>query len=95
MSKIPSATTLSVNVFMTKKGREYLIGFDPFGKPIRYDIYKNDLLKPVEFTLYDSDVNYRSIKKLESGDLPGLSGKGNSKCLNTMESRNNKNQLYS
>ncbi len=94
MSKIPSATTLNVHVYMTNTGREYLLGFDPFGRAIRYDYYKNDLLRPTEFSLFDSDVNYRSINKLESGDLPDLSGSGGSDCLNTLENKNNKNRLY-
>jgi hypothetical protein len=94
MSKIPSASTVSVNVFLTEIGRDYLIGFNSDRSNRRYDpLTGADLLEIKTFSLYDSDVNYRSINPLEPGDLPNLSGSKINSCLNTITKRVPKNRI--
>lgn len=83
MARISSATTTVVNAYFTEKGRAYLLGFEQSGLPLRFGPGGEDYLKIEHFTLYDSDINYESFEKLESGDVPDMSGTGTNMCLKT------------
>lgn len=83
MARISSATTTTVNAYLTEAGRKALYGFNLNGLPSRFTNQGEDLLKVVSFSLYDSDVNYKSFEKLESGDVPDISGTGTNECLKT------------
>lgn len=83
MARIASAATTVVNAYLTEAGRKALYGFDPFGRTTRFGPRGEDLLRVTHFSLYDSDVNYKSFEKLESGDVPDISGTGTDSCLKT------------
>lgn len=71
MGKITSAATIYATAYLTEKGRQYLFNQGN----IRFDTAGNDLLKIESFTLSDTDTNYITAARLESGDVPDISGK--------------------
>jgi hypothetical protein len=82
MARIASATTTVVNAYLTEVGRQALYGFNQFGAT-RFSDQGEDLLRVTDFSLYDTDVNYQAFEKLESGDVPDISGTGTNECLKT------------
>ena len=83
MAKIPSSNTIVVNAYLTDLGRKALIGFGNNGFSSRFNEQGDDLFLATSFSVYDSDVNYESLNKLESGDVPDISGTGTNQCLKT------------
>lgn len=76
MGKIASAATIYATAYLTEKGRTYL-----FNKGnIRFDNTGADLFEVKTFTLGDPDTNYKTISRLESGDVPDVTGKSEG-CL--------------
>lgn len=76
MGKIASASTVYATAYLTEKGRNYL-----FNKGnIRFDSFGNDLFEIKTFTLGDPDSNYRTTDRLDSGDVPDVTGKSEG-CL--------------
>lgn len=71
MGLISSASTVQATAYLTEKGRQYLFNQGN----IRFDSSGNDLLKIMYFTLSDGDTNYATAARLESGDVPDISGK--------------------
>ncbi len=71
MGKITSATTIYATAYLTEKGRQYLFNQGN----IRFDSSGNDLLAIKTFTLSDTDTNYVTAARLESGGVPDISGK--------------------
>ena len=92
MASISSATTLTVTGYLTETGRKYLFGTDKFGNPLRRDGV-TDLFKPEKFSLYDSDTNYKSVERLDSGDLVNLAGSKGNNCLSTVANQKRKYAL--
>jgi len=76
MGKIASATTVYATAYLTEKGRTYLFNKNN----IRFDSSNNDLFEIKSFTLSDPDTNYRTTARLESGDIPDITGKSDG-CL--------------
>jgi len=98
MSKIPSASTVSVTAYLTSVGRSIFLSYDKSGSPIRftYDLGGNliDNFQITHFSVYDSDTNYKSNQSLNSGDLPALSGIKDKDLNNTLNIiTKNKNKL--
>ena len=83
MARISSATTTVVNAYLTTIGRQALLGFTNSGVSSRFSPEGEDLFAITDFSLYDSDVNYKAVKKLDSGDVPDISGTGTNECLKT------------
>lgn len=76
MGKIASANTIYATAYLTEKGRTYL-----FNKSnVRFDSGGNDLFEIKTFTLSDPDTNYRTVERLQSGDVPDITGKSEG-CL--------------
>lgn len=75
MGAILSSTTVVANAYLTELGRKYL--FDSHDTP-RYITLDNgqtiDRLQIQRFSLGDTDVNYRIVDQLESGQVPDISG---------------------
>ncbi len=94
MSLIPSASTIYTTAYITDKGRKYLFGVGSNGQPLRFDDEGLDTFKPELFSMYDSDVNYRSYDKLETGDLPDLSGRKDKSCINGVMDARRQNALF-
>ena len=78
MGKIASASTVYATAYLTEKGRNYLFNKNN----IRFDASGNDLFQVQTFTLADPDTNYKTSTRLESGDVPDVTGKSES-CLKT------------
>lgn len=76
MGKIASAATIYATAYLTEKGRAYLFNKNN----VRFDSSGNDLFEIKNFTLSDPDTNYRTTKRLESGDIPDITGKSEG-CL--------------
>lgn len=76
MGKLASATTVYATAYLTEKGRQYLFNQNN----IRFDSSGNDYFKIETFTLSDIDTNYKTTFRLESGDVPDITGKGEG-CL--------------
>lgn len=76
MGKIQSAATIYATAYLTEKGRNYLFNKNN----IRFDTGGNDLFEIKSFTLSDPDANYRTTARLESGDIPDITGKSEG-CL--------------
>lgn len=76
MGKIASATTIYATAYLTEKGRTYLFNKNN----VRFDSSGNDLFEIKTFTLSDPDTNYRTSARLESGDVPDITGKSEG-CL--------------
>ena len=91
MSKISSATSLTLTAYLTEKGRDYLAGFN--GNSSNRIVDGTDMFKPTKFTLYDSDVNYRVSDKLTTGDPTDLAGNKGDNCLSTIANQVKKNIL--
>lgn len=72
MGKIASASTTYAIAYLTEKGRTYLFNKNN----VRFDSNGNDLFEIQTFTLGDPDSNYRTAERLESGDIPDVTGKG-------------------
>lgn len=71
MGRIASATTVYASAYLSEKGRAYL-----FNKGnIRFDSAGNDLFEVLAFGLGDPDTNYATNQRLESGDVPDITGK--------------------
>jgi len=80
MARLESASTIYVQAYLTSKGREYFSGFNLDGENARFD-GDIDLFQAKTFSLYDTDVNYKTTQPLESGDVPDISGSDG--CLMT------------
>lgn len=76
MGKITSSSTIYATAYLTEKGRTYLFNKNN----IRFDSNNNDLFEIKTFTLGDPDTNYRTSQRLESGDVPDITGKSEG-CL--------------
>ncbi len=76
MGKITSAATVYATAYLTEKGRTYLFNKNN----VRFDSNGNDLFEIKKFTLGDPDTNYRTAQRLESGDVPDVTGKSEG-CL--------------
>lgn len=83
MATISSASTLNLNAYLTDRGRKFIFGFDNQGNDIRFDENGNDNFQIVSFSLFDSDINYNSFNKLQSGDIPDITG-AKKECLKTV-----------
>jgi len=83
MAKIPASPTTVVNAYLTDLGRKALMGFGESGISSRFTEDGEDLFLVTDFSVYDTDVNYESHNKLESGDVPDISGTGTNQCLRT------------
>ena len=71
MGRIASASTVYATAYLSEKGRSYL-----FNKGnIRLDASGNDLFEILAFGLGDPDTNYATSVRLESGDVPDITGK--------------------
>jgi hypothetical protein len=71
MGRIQSAATIYATAYLSEKGRAYL-----FNKGnIRFDSAGNDLFEIKAFGLGDPDTNYATSERLESGDVPDITGK--------------------
>ena len=92
MSRLQSASTVYVNAYLTDLGRKYFTGFESDGSSARFD-GDEDLFKPERFSLYDSDVNYKTSARLESGDVPSITGSDG--CLKTSANQLRENVLQS
>ena len=71
MGKIISADTIYATAYLTDRGRQYLFNKDN----TRFNAQGDDLLEFKYFTLSDTDTNYNMAARLESGDVPDISGK--------------------
>lgn len=91
MAKVNSASTLNLQAYLTDRGRRFVFGYNEQGENIRFDNQGNDRFEIVEFSLYDADVNYDAFFKLESGDLPDVTG-SNDNTLRTIINQNKKNK---
>lgn len=89
MGKIASASTAYAIAYLTEKGRTYLFNKNN----VRFDTSGNDLFEIKTFTLGDPDSNYRTTVKLESGDIPDITGKGEG-CLKSTSDYAQSNMLY-
>lgn len=78
MGKIASATTIYATAYLTEAGRTYLFNKNN----VRFDSNGNDLFEIKTFTLGDPDTNYRTTERLQSGDIPDITGKSEG-CLKT------------
>lgn len=76
MGKIASAATVYATAYLTEKGRTYLFNKNN----IRFDSNGDDLFEITHFTLSDPDTNYNTSERLESGDVPDITGKSEG-CL--------------
>lgn len=76
MGKIASASTVYATAYLTEKGRTYLFNKNN----VRFDSNGNDLFEIKTFTLGDPDTNYITTQRLESGDVPDITGKSEG-CL--------------
>ena len=78
MGFISSAATLTITAYLTNVGKKIFLGYDKQGNQIRFETNSNNKLidnfQIVDFSLYDSDINYSSSASLESGDIPEMSG---------------------
>lgn len=89
MGKITSATTIYATAYLTERGRQYLFNQGN----IRFDSLGNDLLKIEYFTLSDADTNYNTVARLESGDVPDITGKSEN-CIKATADFNQKIFVY-
>ena len=71
MGKIASASTIYATAYLTETGRNYLFN----NNNIRFDSNGNDLFAIQTFCLSDPDSNYNTANRLQSGDVPDISGK--------------------
>ncbi len=76
MGKLVSASTIYATAYLTEKGRSYLFNQNN----IRFDANGNDFFAIQTFCLSDPDTNYNTANRLESGDVPDISGKSEG-CL--------------
>lgn len=76
MGKIASASTIYATAYLTEKGRTYLFNRNN----VRFDSNGNDLFEINTFALGDPDSNYTTTERLESGDVPDVTGKSEG-CL--------------
>ena len=92
MSKIQSASTITLTAYLTGFGKSTFLSFGTDGVQKRFILDQNgnyiDNFQVKAFSLYDSDVNYNAVNPLESGDVPALSGKKNS--INKTITNNNR-----
>lgn len=89
MGKLASASTVYATAYLTERGRKYLFNQGN----IRFDAAGNDLLEILYFTLSDSDTNYQTAARLNSGDVPDISGK-NDNCIKATADYSQTNLLY-
>ena len=81
MGKIASATTVYAVAYLTEKGRTYLFNKNN----VRFDSNGNDLFEIKTFTLSDPDSNYQTSQRLESGDVPDITGKSDDSLKTTAD----------
>lgn len=81
MGKIASASTVYAVAYLTEKGRTYLFNKNN----VRFDSSGNDLFEIKTFTLSDPDSNYQTSQRLESGDIPDITGKSDSSLKTTAD----------
>lgn len=89
MGKIASASTVNATAYLTERGRKYLFNQGN----VRFDANGNDLLEILYFTLSDADTNYQTIFRMNSGDVPDISGK-NDNCIKATADYVQTNLLY-
>ena len=92
MARISSASTITLTGYLTEKGRDYLSGFGNEHKSRRI-VNGEDMFKPTKFSLYDSDTNYKTTKRIDPGDPIALAGSEDNKCLKTIANQVKKNNL--
>lgn len=80
MGKLASASTIYATAYLTETGRNYLFNKNN----IRFDSNGNDLFAIETFCLSDPDSNYNVADRLESGDVPDISGKSEG-CLKSTD----------
>lgn len=95
MANILSSSTVYANAYLTKKGREYL--FNQGNSRYLTDPTTGnliDLMRITHFSLSDPDVNYEIIGgvKLDSGDVPDISGRNNT-CIKSTALMQEKNLI--
>jgi len=83
MGYILSSSTVYATAYLTKKGRSYL--FNENNNRFLVDPNTNtliDLMEITHFSLSDPDMNYKLTDgvRLESGDVPDISGRNDS-CI--------------
>jgi hypothetical protein len=83
MGKVPSATTLSSIAYLTESGRRYLYGKDNDGNQIRFNSNGSDNFAITEFSLFDNDRNYKTVKNFTTGEMPDIAGTSDNTCLKT------------
>lgn len=81
MGTLASATTVYAVAYLTEKGRTYLFNKNN----VRFDSNGNDLFEIQTFTLSDPDSNYRTSARLESGDVPDITGKSDNSLKTTAD----------
>lgn len=92
MAIIHSSTTINLESSLTEVGRKYLFGVDEKTRTqIRFDEQGRDLFLPMNFSVYDSDVNYRATTQLSSGEVPDLKGSGSTNGLFSCANSKRKN----
>ena len=89
MGNLASASTVYATAYLTDRGRRYLFNQGN----LRFDAAGNDLLEIMYFTLSDADTNYQTVARLESGDVPDISGK-NDNCIKATADYAQTNLLY-
>lgn len=90
MGKIASASTVYAVAYLTEKGRTYLFNKNN----VRFDSNGNDLFEIQTFTLSDPDSNYQTSQRLETGDVPDITGKSDSTLKTTADYAQNSLLYY-
>lgn len=93
MAKTSSSIMYNLNAFITEKGRRYLFGKDSSNNSIRFT-NGVDNFKVQQFSVYDSDVNYNSHNKLQSGEIPSISGTRNNPLKTSVNIKRDNAILY-
>ena len=89
MGKITSASTVYATAYLTEQGRQYLFNQGN----TRFDSNGNDLLDIKYFALSDGDTNYNTSSRLDSGDVPDITGKSDN-CIKATADYSQVNFVY-
>jgi hypothetical protein len=82
MDFITSSSTIILQASLTETGRRYLFGVDKNNNQIRF-VDGTDQFKPIAFSVYDGDTNYKSSSLLSSGNVPNIKGLEKTTILST------------